>query len=74
MKSDLTEYQSLVEAYYQKFMPNDKGMYVLDCDLYFLGRLSWKNGPNLIKPPPMLFRTPDCDPAIQPRLDARSCR
>jgi hypothetical protein len=47
MKSELTEYEPLVEAYYQKLTPNDKGIYVLDRDLYFLGRLSWKNGPHI---------------------------
>ena len=47
MKSELTEYQPLVEAYYQKVTPNDEGIYVLDRDLYFLGRLSWKNGPHI---------------------------
>ena len=45
--SGLQEDTPVAEAYFQRFIPDEKLGYVLDSDRYVLGRFAWRNGPTM---------------------------
>jgi hypothetical protein len=47
VEAELPSYAPLAEGYFQQFAPTEKGLYVLNRDLYLLGRLSWSHGPGI---------------------------
>jgi hypothetical protein len=47
LQAELPSYTPLAEGYIQQFAPTEKGLYVLNRDLYLLGRLTWSHGPGI---------------------------